>query len=175
MLNGEMNVLTFGGPADVFHPGRVSKTKPASTLPKRQISLVALQNSESVLIKPKMPEAEEQREISSQFPTTERSVRGGGTALVMQRGCWQTRATSFNEAVPVQTEGDASKSSFWLKEGAISLVEQRVSHSQVTEALPPTEAIYISAALTNKLGVLQLSGGIIRVEEVRNNNCTQHR
>lgn len=64
-------------------------------------------------------------------------------ALVMQRGCWETRATYFDKVVPIQTEGDASKFSIWLQEGAISLVEQRVSQSQVTEALPHRSNLHI--------------------------------
>lgn len=61
----------------------------------------------------------------------------------MQRGCWETRATYFNNALPIQTEGDASKFSSWLQEGAISLVEGRVSQSQVTEALPHRSDLHL--------------------------------
>lgn len=89
-------------------------------------------------------EAEEQNEITSHFSSTEHMRKK--TAFVMQRSCWETRATYFNKAVPIQTEGDASKFSIWLKEGAISLVEQRVSQSQVTEALPHRSNLHLCCA-----------------------------
>ena len=81
----------------------------------------------------------------------------------MQRGCQETRATYFNKAVPIQTEGDASKFSIWLKEEAISLVEPSESEPGDWSTFPQKSF----TALTNLIFLyrLQFSIGIIWVEE----------
>lgn len=191
-----MNLLTFGIPADTFHPSRIEKEPvssltgdPAGDQGSRRFTWCfitatspqfldggtagfGLQYSESSLIKPKMSEAEEQSEISSQFPSTKYMRKE--TALVMQRGCWETRATYFNKAVPIQTEGDASKFRIWLREGAISLVEQRMSQSQVTEALHHRSNLHLLLSLISDLSVyVAVFQRDYALGGIRNSKCTQ--